>query len=371
MNAVHTLSQLNRHTDDTLSKRTYLGRLWQTVKIIREKNGSFAATTAGCSMVIGSIYSLTFSYFCFEGAVRSLQEASHTFEETGKLSQSIGDAGGWFSLPIFSLFALNTVLRQCIREGEFSQVKQICEEWHQKIDHDNLNQISIDSLYSHIHHILDEVSRQCFLPKNVIHRKLIALEIMEGLLKIDEENVIDPDCQLSLDLKLKSTYLEIEETRKIKCSLSKYFHRIHTGLKNTEGTRERNRDLITGIVCPMFLTFGSFCSAIGTPILGQKIFIEREDIVEVGHFGEWPDNLVSSSVIAYSLNKDLVLKGDIHLLNSIFQKHLDGLNPILNSKKGDKDLYNRLCEVANEEIKQLKLSFLIAPALHIHLFQKI
>jgi hypothetical protein len=367
----HLFSHLNVQIHNVTDQAPFLGRLWQTVKMVKEQNGYAAAAAVGSSFAIGTIYSLAFSYFCLEGTARSLQEADHSFKEKGYLSQSVGDAGGWLSLPLFSLITLNATLRKAMREGEFARIKPVCQEWYKQMRANTaLTEIKGEELYSHINHILDEMAAQCFCYKSIVSRKLAALDILEGL-EMEDQDGMHGLSELSLDQQLKSVYLEIEKRRNEALNVRNYFHRLKIALNTVEtlqGASSRNWNIITGIACPMILSFATVCSAIGTPILGEKLFVQRRDLAEIGHFGEWPDNLIESAVVSYALNKDLLLKGDTYLLSCIFQEYLDTLYPTLHPDAGNKELYNRLCAVANEEIQQMKSTCFLYSSLNLNVF---
>lgn len=340
------LSQFGAHIHKSTDSVSYLGRLWKTIQIIKEENGYIAAAAAGSSMVAASIYTFTFSYFCLEGVVRSYHEVDLVIKEEGHLAQNIGDVGGWLALPFFSVFALRALLHQCIREKEFERIQPICREWYTSLQ--EKSSLPANELYIQLNCALDEVAGQCLFYKSVTKRKLIALDVFEELKIRELEN---ENAEISLDKQLQSVYREIEKERSKALVGSQYVHRLRTGLQVAE---HRNWSLITGVACPILLGFASICSAIGTPILGEKLFVEEKELVEVGHFGEWPNNLIESSVVAYALNRDLVLKGDIYLLSCIFRKHLDLLDPSIYPAEGNKNLHNRLCVIANEEIQQLR-----------------
>lgn len=376
---VRPFSDLNVYLDKSTDKAPYLGRIWQTVKMIKNDHGYVAATAAASGILIGSVYSFTFSYFCLEGCVRSLYEADESFKHHGRLSQSLGDAGGWLSLPIYSIFALNTTLRQLIREGEFSKIQSFCREWHKKVTSETISisdrvHISVEEFYSNINNILDGVAQQCLSYKSVVNRKLLALGIIESLEGADLEAPLTPTSEFCLDKQLKNIFKEIKSESDKSTKTNNYIHRLRTGLsitKEMHGTSSRNWSIITGIACPIIFAFASVCSAIGIPILGEKIFVQKEDVVEVGHFGEWPDNLVGSVYASFALNRDLLLKGDVYLIACIYQKHLDRLNPIKNPQSGNRELHNRLCEIANEDIQQLNSTSLFYTALNINLFHSV
>lgn len=225
-----------------------------------------------------------------------------------------------------------------------------------------------------IHHIFDAIAPQCLLYKSVVSRKLLALEIIEGLEISEHEVEPNPSSQLGVDRRLKPIYEKIEKDWEKTICFSKYCHRLKTGIDATRaryGTWRMVGNAITGIALPILLTVSSFFSAMGEVELGKKIFGEREDLTEVGHFGEWPDNLVGAALAAYFLNRDLVLKGDHQLVADICCQYLNTLNPAVNQITGDKTLHNRLCEVANADLQQLSSTSFFSQPLQLNEFQEV
>jgi hypothetical protein len=337
--ATHFFSDLNQTVCENSEQISYLGRVWKTLQIVKREKGFATAVAASVGLVAASAYTATFSYFCLEGSARSLEETYHSLQKDGRFVQAIGDAGGWTALPVFSLLGLNTIFQQFMREGEFIEVQEICKTWYE-----NHREVSVDQFYSEIIHILDTLSPQCMIYKNGIYRRLIALKIIEELGVF----VGSASSELFLDKNLQSTYKDIEKLRQETASSRRYLFRLFSGLRVSyaqTGTRGVILDIISGIALPILLNITSVWSIIGEKYLGDKVLVRKEDLPERGHFGEWPDNMVGASLVAYFLNRDLLLKGDLHLLKNIYRKSLKKLSK-------NPSLYNRLCEVANEDIQQ-------------------
>lgn len=376
---IHPFSHLNERIHQVADHSRYFGRLWKTIKLVKEKQGCIRAAGASVGLVAAAVYTSVFSYFCLEGAGRSLEETYVSLKENGKLVQAIGDAGGWISLPIFSFFALDSTLRQIMREGEFAEVKKICQNWHNEVASSSVPQerrvvLPKEEFYVNIHHIFDALAPQCLLYKSVVSRKLLALEIIEGLEVFEDEAELNPASQLSVDRRLKPIYQEIEKDWQKTICFSKYYDRMKTGIDATRAKYGKWRmvgNVITGIALPVLLGVTSLFSAMGEVELGKKIFGEREDLPETGHFGEWPDNLVGAGLAAFFLNKDLILKGDHQLAADIYGQYLNTLNPAVNQLTGDKTLHNRLCEVANADLQQLSSTSFFSQPLQLNEFQEV
>ena len=353
---IHPLTHLNMHIHEMTENTSYMGKLWKTIKLVKNQHGYAAGTALSVGIAFASIYTATFSYFCLEGTARSIEETVVTYQEHGKIAQALGDAGGWSMLPIVSFFTFQASLKQLIREGEFAEVKQICEKWYQEI-----KQPSLEEFYVQINKVLDAIAPQCFLYKSVVNRKLIALSIVGE--KINQEAPLNPSSELSLDLQLKPIYQQITE----KQNHISYLHRMRSGLhaiRAKSGMRSMIANVISGIAIPILLGISSISSGIGEVQLGKKLFEAKEDLVEVGHFGEWPDNLVEALLAAFFLNKDLVLKGDIQWQTEMFQGYL-------NSLKTQSSMHNRLAEVANNEIQQLATTSFFSQGLQLDLFHAV
>lgn len=370
-------THLNAVIHQNANNSSYLGRIWKTMKMIKERDGYLVATAVSCGVVAASLYTATFSYFCAEGAGRSLEEAYSIFIKEGKLAQSLGDAGGWISLPIFSFYTFKTTLKQCLGEGEFAEVKVVCKDWYRDILSKNISiqnslDIPVEEFYDRINHILESLAQQCFFYKSHVGSKLIALNIIEEIKAFDEESELNPFAGLTLDKRLKFTYQEINKKIQNILSVKKYFHRIKTGLSSTQeqyGTRCMVGNVISGIAIPIIFNLTCILSIMGEVALGKKLFENKEDLVEVGHFGEWPDNFAEAALFGYFLNKDLILKGDVSLVTDIFQQHLDALDPDKDPINGNQNLFNRLCEVANAELNQLSSSGFFSKRVQLNKFQ--
>lgn len=335
---IHPLTLLSQEITNATDKVSYWDRLCRTIHLVKEKKGTVAAVGTATGVVFAGAYTALFSYFCFEGTARALHDCYTSVQEEGRLSQDIGDAGGWGSLPLFSFFSFRRALNQLMREGDFAQIKSISLK----------DQPSAASLYTHLNDVLDQLAGQCFIYKSVLECRLLSLELVTGN--------ADPCSDLSLDRQLKETYQEIEEERKVS-----YLTRLQTSCNARDASQSKVSRIITGIVCPIFLSLGAMCSAIGEPILGQKVIGEKEEQTEIGHFGEWPDNIVSSSAVAYFLHRDLLTKGDIAIATDIFQNHLTTL-------ENNRPLYNRLCTVAKQEVQQLSSQMTFSRSLQLSPF---
>lgn len=326
-------SSLNKEILSATDQVSYRGRLWRTIGLINEKKGTVAAVGTAAGVVLAGAYTALFSYFCFEGTGRALHDCYTSVQETGQLSQEIGDAGGWGSLPLFSFYSFRRVLNQLMREGDFAQVKSVCAKW---CETDVGKEVSAADLYTQLNEIFDQISGQCLAYKSVVGSRLLSMEIVKEL----KGTKADPCSDYYLDQQLHSIYTQIEEDRKVT-----YLSRLQIACHTPDAAQGKVSRIITGIVCPIYLSIAAVCSAIGEPILGQKVIGEKVDQTEIGHFGEWPDNIISASAVAYFLHKDLLTTGDLTIAAGIFQKHLDTLPYRME--------HNRLCAVAKQELQQL------------------
>jgi len=339
---IHPFFQLNNQIHEEMDRPSCLTRFCRTITKIRKDYGRCAAVAATATKVAAVAYGLVVSCFLVKGSVYSFME----IHEEGMV-QAWGDIGGWLTLPIVTYYSISRTLSYGFREAEYRTIPSLCKEWYTKAS--AKGQISAEDFYVQMTHILDTVAGQCLMNKTVVSRKLKALEIIRQLGLIKKNTSLDPNSELSLDLELEARYIEMEKERKR--NGKNYLSRLKEGVNVTEpafSNQSKVSRVVSGITLPICLLFNTACSAIGEPLLCFKLMVEKEDLAEYGHAGEWPDNFLTSLVIAYWLSNDLVAITDLKDTANLFQSQIDQLGRI-NSLA----IHNRLCETGNSELQQI------------------
>lgn len=361
INQARPFASLSEYIHNETDNCSWYGRLWKAVKSPWQEDGCLAGITTTTAVVIAKVYTFTFTYFCLEGSYRALEETFFVAEEEGRVASEVGDAGGWSALAIFSVIALGTTLSQYIRENEFRRVKPLCKTWYNSASTGNVN-IEKKKFYSKVNGILETISSEGLyndVRKNTIGRTLIALQTMNELESEEKDMEEQPiiASELSLDRQLQPIYQAIHDEQQTTLSLSNYSERMLTSWHSIKETTNKPGQavlIITGIACPIILLLGSIGSIVGDLMLGYEVLIQHENLLATGHVGEWPFNAVESSCVAAFLHSWCLLReGDFLLTQKIFLKHMEQLDTTKNPLTGNKDLYNRLCDVANQEMTRV------------------
>lgn len=324
---------------------SFLSRICRSVKSISQEKGWGMGALSVCAMTGAKIYAFAFSYFCLEGVVRSLIDVYKDDTYIVRI-RPLGDVGGWSALSLFAALTIGTLASRLIKEGEYIRLQSICTKWVQ----DNKSIIEenpkfYDQLYEKVNAIYDAYNSQCLFSKSLISRRLTALDICS------EAQPEEPDSKLSKDKVLADIFREIKKKIEEDSSAKKYFCRLYSGLKSvkqTGGCCRITGSLITGVAFPIMLLLGAVLSFVGEFGLGKEIFYDREELTDIGHFGEWPFNAIELVSVAFFLHIwCMINEGDFVRTRKIYSKHINAL------ADDDLNLHNRLCEVANEELSQL------------------
>ena len=321
---------------DTVYRET--GNRLLPIRIYKSIRGDFligALTTTSAT-----IASVAPSYFCMEGSVRSIIEASKAHKPFERL-RPLGDVGGWISITLFSTLAWRGFIEQLVTEVEYQDLKTICLKWIDKNqDQENLG---FNQFYLEFNDILDAMGSRCLFSKRLILRRLTALDVFQ------QKGLITKDDDLAaLDSKLATVYQKINTKLAIKTSLKRYFHRVYEGLKSegSKGCISLTMSSVYGLVIPFIFIANSALSLAGEVGLGNQLFVNRTDLSDVGHFGEWPVNIVESLAVGCLYHSwHIVAEGDFNITKSIYGKEITKL-------KKDPTLHNRLCEIANAELSE-------------------
>lgn len=332
VNVASPIKELNRTIHKETDDRFFIARLGRSWKAISAKNGICYGIGTGIVLAVSKIYAAFFSTLCIEGSVRSFIDT----HEAGTVARPLGDAGGWTALAIFGFLAIGTVSIQLIREGEYFKLKKICSEWIKK--HPDYKQ----ELYPKMERLLRDFSTQCFFPKRPIARRLTAIKILSCASETLE------DKELSIDRRLQTIYQAMKNEIKDATSTKKYFQRFYHGQKSFKkgGCSRQSSSLILGVVMPILLLGCAVLSALGEIPLALEVWKDQHDPTSVGHLGEWPINLIEALVAAIFFHVMCILAiGDFCAIKKICIKHLKTL-------EGEPELYNRLVDLANEELNE-------------------
>jgi hypothetical protein len=327
-----------------INSRAFSSRCYEAIQTINHEEGMAKTALLVGTLSIAQISSLAVSYFCMEGAVRSLIDV-HNDQRAINSLRPLGDFGGWCSLFLFSTIVMQDYTERFIGEGDYLRLKSICKKW---ILENKTRIIEEDSevplnVYEDISELLNVFSIKCLFSRTLVSRRLIALEIQCEVMPKDESG------QRNEDLKLQEIFRSIQLELEQKLSFKQYFQRLFAAQRviQQEGRHHRFTPLFFGIAVPIVLLSNAILSIVGEIGLGKELYIDKEGLTDTGHFGEWPINAVESSVTAYFLHKWYVInEGDFAITQSIFAQKLEGL-------RESKTLYNRLCGIANEELLQI------------------
>jgi hypothetical protein len=329
-----TLQTLNEMIHHNTDQRFFVSRVAHSIKNVFSEKGCLTGGAMIGAITAAKVYTLAFAYFCMEGTVRSIIDA----RDIGSLiARPLGDAGGWNSLALFSLLAFGTFTVQMVREGEYLQLKKLFLQWLEKSP-DNKRRV-----YGAFNEILDAFNGQCFLAKNVVSRRLMALQVMP------ESYPDQQDKHFRLDKKLQTTFTAIKSDIEKMTGSRYYCHRIYAGqcsIVQAGGYSRQLGSLILGVAIPLILLTGAFISLMGQLALGHELFVEREDLTAIGHFGEWPFNFIEAIGVAFFLHLwCMINEGDFVITRDVYKQHIGAL-------QNDRECHNRLCDVANEELGQ-------------------
>ncbi|CRX37445.1 hypothetical protein [Estrella lausannensis] len=343
-----TMTQwIKAETDD----RWFISRFARAAQAITKKKGGLAGTLMVSSALAAKVYGLAVAYFTSEGSVRALIDLAH-HNTTGNTTdivylRSLGDSGGWSALAVFSLFGTGALLLKLVREGEYITVKKALKTWiatqHAAIAEDPA---SAKHLYLKINDLLDAYQSQCLFQKSLVARRITALDILE-------KNPLPSECSLyRKDKALKKVFCDIKRDLEEATSIKYYFHRIHDGQRSVakNGISKRLGSLIMGVAIPIILMVTAIFSYVGEFGLGKELYLDKKELTDTGHFGEWPLNAVEALATAFFFHLwYMVNEGDFVRTKKAYKTYLQSL-------KETRSSYNRVAEIANEELKELSPS---------------
>lgn len=344
MSSVQLGQIIHRQTDN----RFILSRFYRSFRALSKEKGGGITLLSTCALTAAKIYGFIFSYFCLEGTVRSLIDVTADDTFIVRL-RPLGDVGGWTALALFAAMALRTLSMGFIKEGEYIRLKSICKKWIR----DNKKMIEAnprfhDMLYDEVNKFFDAFNSQCLFSKSLISRRLTVLTIYQET-ELEEKNPT-----LCQDRALQEIFQTIKTKSEAASSWKYYFHRLYDGqraIKQAGGCSRQLGSWISGIALPIIFLLCATLSFVGEFGLGKELFVDREELTDVGHFGEWPFNAIEVISIAFFLHIwCMINEGDFVRTRKIYAEHIVSL------EDDDQNLHNRLCDVANEELSQSSTS---------------
>jgi hypothetical protein len=340
---MNVTKQITNWVRQDTEDRWLISRFIKAVNTVKDKKGYKAATMMVLSVVAIKVYALAVAYFTAEGSIRALIDLATNNNSTDVVKlRSLGDSGGWSALTVFSLFGAITLLIKFIREGEYLQLKESLISWYENNKSViSENPESFANLYETINDLLDASQSQCLFQKSLISRRLTALDILNDLPK---------KCPLHRrDNKLKAVFSNIQTELEKTTSMKYYPERLYEGQRSVSknGCCRSMTTLIMGVAIPLILLTTVIFSYIGEFGLGKELFIEREELTDVGHFGEWPINAIEAIATAFFFHFWFMLsEGDFVRTRNVYKANLQNL-------KETSSKYNRVATLGNEELKEL------------------
>lgn len=334
--------QITNFVKQDTEDRWLISRFARAVNTIAEKKGCFAATTMVLSTLAIKVYALAIALFTSEGSIRALIDLSTSNSTDVVRLRSLGDSGGWSALTIFSLFGAATLIMRLIREGEYLRLKDVLKKWYEQNEAaiaEDPN--SFKDLYKIINNLFDVCQSQCLSRKSLVSRRLKALDVL---------NALPSKCALHRkDAKLQTVFANIKREVEKTTSMKYYPHRLYDGQLSVSknGFSKNMISLVMGVALPLVLITTVIFSYVGEVGLGKELFIDREELTDVGHFGEWPLNAVEALATAFFFHLwFMISEGDFVRTRRVYETTMRESN----LKVSD---YNRIAAVANEELKDL------------------
>ena len=337
--------QITNFVKQDTEDRWLISRFARAVNTMAAKEGCCAASTMVVSALAVEVYSLAVAYFTSEGSVRALIDLTDNNSTDVVRLRSLGDSGGWSALTIFSLFGAATFIMRLIREGEYLRLKDTLEKWYEQ----NKSAISEDpesykNLYVTINDLFDACQSQCLFRKSIASRRLKALDILDTL---------PNKCALHVkDRKLQTVFTQIKTDLEKTTSMKYYPHRLYDGQVSVSknGCSRSMTNLVMGVALPLVLITTVIFSYVGEVGLGKELYIDREELTDVGHFGEWPLNAVEALATAFFFHLwFMISEGDLIRTKKVYEAKMEKLN-------SNPSHYNRIATIANEELKDLSSS---------------
>jgi hypothetical protein len=198
-------------------------------------------------------------------------------------------------------------------------------------------------MYEKMNGHFDDSSARCLFSKSLVSRRLVALDICQEAQPVQ-------DSMLYKDRALQEIFRDVQAKTNAATSSKQYFGRVYDGLKWVKQERGCFSLLVTlvlGVALPIICFLCGAASLFGHWGLGEEIFVHRNALTDVGHFGEWPFNTVEVISLAFLLHIWCILNvGDFVRTRKIYAEQINSL------KDDDQNLLSHFCDVANVEVLQ-------------------
>lgn len=335
------INALSTKVYEEIDGRFFGTRLLNSTKYFAKKHGPLAACGTSLFLVASTVTSIALSYFCMEGAIRSFIEANnHELPLINRL-RPLGDAGGWFSIAIFSTLAIKSLIEALVREGEYVQLQKVCKKWIK--DHQDIENSDYAQVYLQVNRLLDSFNSRLYFPKNMASRRLVALDLVPALAGAAK------NAKQDIDLQLRKTYATISSTLDEKTGALQYFSKAYAGFKAVahKGYVTQSMAMIFGLAMPIIL-FGNACiSIIGEFGLGHDLYVNRTGLEDTGHFGEWPVNAIEALSVAFFLHFWYIIsEGTLSITHKVYATAIQSLQT-------EPVQHNRVCAMANQELGEI------------------
>lgn len=325
-------------TIQSMDNRCYLSRICLSISEINKDEGALAASALVGFSAATVLTAAGLSSFCMEGVVRSFIEVKNDKRRIVRL-RPLGDVGGWTSLALFSLIAVKELFDGIIKQGEFIETRRVCRQWieaNEQLFRENPEFYS--KLYQKVNDQLEALNNRTFFSKNIVSTRLAALDIFP--------EAPDGHSSFHADKKLELIYRRINSKLEKKTGRMNYLNRLGEA-KKVILQKDRSTQLVClifGIVIPIIMLLNVFFSLVGEFGLGKELYVDRKELTDVGHFGEWPINAIEAFSAAYLLHKWYVTdEGDLSITKKVYRKQLMNL-------QNDPVLHNRLAKTGNQDM---------------------
>ncbi len=324
----------------------FLSRIHGSVQAIRHEKGRLAGAAAVGALTVSSVAGAIFCWLCLEGSVRSVIDVIEDPRSIVRL-RYLGDVGGWTSLALFSVLAVKTIFERVMAEGEYCSVKEICLQWC--LDNRHIIEQSpelMEGLYQKLYELIGALQARCLFSKGVLSKHIVALDVYKA------SGLEETSSQLIVDRKLETLFKNIQAEVDIELSAKKYCCSWSAGQKKV---KQKSCSAIAaarifGIAFPLIFMVNFVLSIVGEVGLGKELFVDREELTDIGHFGEWPINAIESLGTAYLLIWWYSLSvGSFEAIKGVFSRCVAAL------KDDEPILHDRVLALAKEELAQVAL----------------
>lgn len=326
-------------------------RLFKGIHAFGDQRGRVAEVALIIAGIIGTGVFGASVYFSSEGSALIFKDAYDSIVSGLGVPSQIGHAGEWSSQVIIYTLVFFQEIKKVVREGDYKMLKSsyrnFLKDISDKKDLENIpTEIDWKDFYQNLKINLNVIGPQCILPKNSLKNHLTAIRLMEELPQA-------MDLEMAEDRLLKQALVNVKADCDTHLKSKNYFKRLWQGLKSINqchGRVVQVASALTGFVLPLFLSFQSFLSFVGSALVAKEVLEGVQSLSVIGHVGEWPANgLMFAYMANYFHDWSLLDQGDFVIVYKILQDHLGRLQ---DPENGNQRLYQRFREVANHELQR-------------------